>query len=198
MTRKPRTAPDETGGIRERVLNAAVGILREGGIQALSQVQVARRARVRQSHLTYYFPRRHDLVEAVAVRFIDGIVGGLQQAAASSAAESPGAMLQRVADAIADQAHMRMFVGVIVETDDDPGLRPIVVRQTRRLQSMLAELVGGKDSPNRAALVLASLWGLGLYNFVVRPKRASAIPPSLLACLAGATGGKEARGQPGV
>src|SRR6266496_237378 len=105
MTRKPRTAPDEAGGIRERVLNAAVGILRAGGIQGLSQVQVARRARVRQSHLTYYFPRRHDLVEAVAVRFIDGIVGGLQEAAAGSAAESPGAMFQRVADAIADQAH---------------------------------------------------------------------------------------------
>src|SRR6266496_69624 len=96
-------------------------------------------------------------------------------------------MLERVADAIADQAHMRMFTGVIVETDGDPALRSIVVRQTLRLQSMLADLVGGKDAQDRAALVLASLWGLGLYNFVVRPKRGSAIPPSLLACLAGAT-----------
>src|SRR6266511_3391280 len=107
MTRKPRTPPDEAGGIRERLLNAAVAILREGGIQGLSQIQVARRARVRQSHLTYYFPRRHDLVEAVAVRFIDGIVGGLQEAAAGCVSGSPGAMLQHVADAIADQAHMR-------------------------------------------------------------------------------------------
>src|SRR6266542_315622 len=121
MTRKPRTPPDEAGGIRERLLNAAVAILREGGIQGLSQVQVARRARVRQSHLTYYFPRRRDLVEAVAVRFIDGVVGGLA-AAAGTAAMSPGTMLQRVADAIADQAHMRMFIGVIVESDSDPEL----------------------------------------------------------------------------
>jgi AcrR family transcriptional regulator len=184
MTRRPHTAPDQSGGIRERVLNAAVAILREEGIQGLSQVQVARRARVRQSHLTYYFPRRHDLVEAVAVQFIDGILGGLQEAA-GAAAEVPRAMLQRIADAIADQAHMRMFIGVIVESDGDPELRSIVVRQTLRLRSMLAQLVGGKDAQDRAALVLASLWGLGLYNFVVRPKRGAVIPPPLLACLAG-------------
>jgi hypothetical protein len=79
---------------------------------------------------------------------------------------------------------MRMFTGVIVESDGDPALRSIIVRQTLRLQSVLADLVGGKDAQDRAALVLASLWGLGLYNFVVRPKRGAAIPPSLLACLA--------------
>ncbi len=69
--------PTAAGGVRDRILAAALALLRETGIQGLSQVQVARRARVRQSHLTYYFPRRHDLLAAVAVRFVDGMVAGL-------------------------------------------------------------------------------------------------------------------------
>ena len=187
MSSEAHTAPDVAGGVRERILTTAMAILREAGIQTLSQVQVARRAKVRQSHLTYYFPKRHDLVEAVAVRFVDGAVRGLQEAAARSAAGGPGAMLQRVAAAIADQGHMRMLTGVIVEADGDPELRSIVVRETLRLQSALAELLGGEDAMERAGLVLASLWGLGLYHFVVRRKRGSAITPSVLACLAAAT-----------
>ena len=195
MNPEAHTAPDVAGGIRERILRAAMAILREAGIQGLSQVQVARRAKVRQSHLTYYFPNRHDLVEAVAVRFIDGVVRGLQELTAGSAVGGPSAMLQRVADAIADQGHMRMFTGVIVEADGDPKLRSIVVRETLRLQSVLAELLGGEDAMGRAALLLASLWGLGLYDFVVRPKRGSALTLSFLASLAGTA--YTTRGRPG-
>src|SRR5678815_5766477 len=53
MKTRARTAVADAGGIRERILGAAMSILHEGGIQALSQIQVARRADVRQSHLTY-------------------------------------------------------------------------------------------------------------------------------------------------
>lgn len=177
----------EAGGVRERILTSAMAILHEAGIQGLSQVQVARRAEVRQSHLTYYFPTRHDLVEAVATRFVDGMIRMLQGLADGPAAGSPGALIQRVADAITDQGHMRMFTGVIVEADGDPELRAILVRVTRRLQATLAELLGGEDAMERAALVLAALWGLGLHDFVVRPRHRSAVAPSFLACLAGAT-----------
>lgn len=192
MSPKARTAADDdTQGVRERILAAAMAILHEAGIQGLSQVQVARRAKVRQSHLTYYFPKRNDLAEAVAARFVDGIVRELQRTAAGSAAGGPGAMLQRVADAIADQGHMRMFTAVIVEADGDPELRSILVRGARRLQSTLAGLLGGEHAMERAELVLASLWGLGLYDFVVREKRRSAPRASFLASLAGVASGVE-------
>lgn len=177
---------DEVGGVRERILRAAMAILREKGIQGMSQVQVARRAGVRQSHLTYYFPKRHDLVEAIAERFIDGVIGGLREVAAGSVAGGPRAMLQQMAEAIADEQHMRMFTGVIVEADGDPELRRILVRMTQRLQSTFAELLGGEDAMERAALVQATLWGLGLYAFVVRGGRGPAPTPTFLDCLAGA------------
>jgi Uncharacterized protein conserved in bacteria len=159
------TAPRE--GVRERILEAALDILRESGIQGLSQVQVARRAKVRQSHVTYYFPRRHDLTEAVTVRFIDNMVSALQEVAARATSRKRDALLRRAEEAITDPGHMRMFTGVIVEADTDPELRTVLVRETKRLQSALTHLLGD-DEREPAASLLASLWGRGLYAFVIR------------------------------
>jgi AcrR family transcriptional regulator len=184
MSPTAHRTPEQAGGIREQILNAAMAILHQEGIQGLSQVQVARRAKVRQSHLTYYFPKRCDLLEAVAVQFVDGVVHGIGEVAARAAPGDPGAMLRRVADAVTDRGHMRMFTGVIVEADSDPEVRTVVLRETRRVQSALAELLGGEGAMDRAALLLASLWGLGLYDFVFQlPTQRSVIMRSLLSCL---------------
>ena len=158
--------------------------LHEDGLRGMSQVQVARRAKVRQSHLTYYFPRRCDLVEAVAVRFVDGVVGRIDELGVRAAPADAGAVLRRVADAITDRGHMRMLSGVVIEADSDPEVRKVVIRETRRVQSALARLLGGEDAMERAALTLASLWGLGLYDFVFQvPAQRTAIMRSLLECL---------------
>lgn len=175
MKSSARGAKPNESRIRERILAAAVAALQEDGVRGLSQVQVARRAKVRQSHLTYYFARRHDLIEAVATRFLDGIADALGGAASASKATGDVApLLERLASVIVDQRHMRMFTAIIVEGDDDPEVRAILVRVTRRLQAMVADVLGGSDAAERAELVMASLWGLGLYEFVVRPKRPGA------------------------
>lgn len=190
MSPEPHTTrDDQAGGVRERIVNAALAILREKGIQELSQVQVARRAKVRQSHLTYYFPKRHDLLEAVAVRFIDRLAGGLRDVIAKSAEREPGTMLRRLADAITEPAHMRMFTGIIVEADRNPECRVVVVRETLRFQAVLAEALGGEDAFERAGLIVAMLWGLGLYGFVFQEPRVSERVLSLLAHLAGVPSG---------
>jgi len=51
--------------VRQRLLNAALGLMHEQGFHALTQARVAATAGVRQSHLTYYFPTRNDLLKAV-------------------------------------------------------------------------------------------------------------------------------------
>lgn len=197
MTPTTRAAPHPDGrGIREEILTAGLAIMREQGIQALTQVQVARRADVRQSHITYYFPKRHDLIAAVAGRFIEDITHGGANAAVRTPKGDLGDALARIMSAIADQGHMRMFIGLVVEADGDPELRQLMVRLTRAMQQSLATLIGGDHAQERAALVLASMWGLGLLDFVMRPKRRR---PSLsvdLAKVAGATvAGKTRRGK---
>jgi len=166
---------------------AATDILREEGIQGLSQVQVSRKAEVRQSHLTYYFPKRDDLIEAVAMRFIEGAFGSIGDATAAAAPDELAAVLRQSAAIVAEEGHMRMFTGVIVEADGNPALRAILVRVTKQLEATLAARIGGEDATERARLIVASIWGLGLYDFVVRPKRRAPITDSLLAWLVGGT-----------
>ena len=66
--------------IRSRILEAALGLLARSGAHELTQPRVARAAGVRQSHLTYYFPTRAELMQAVARHSIEKLVGELTHA----------------------------------------------------------------------------------------------------------------------
>jgi AcrR family transcriptional regulator len=58
-------------GTRERILEAALVVLRDVGHGQFSVQKVAREAGVYQGNITYYWPRRRDLVLALAVRVVD-------------------------------------------------------------------------------------------------------------------------------
>ena len=57
--------------VKEAILVAGQELLRESGVAALTQPKVARAAGIKQSHLTYYFPTRADLLLGVAEHSID-------------------------------------------------------------------------------------------------------------------------------
>jgi AcrR family transcriptional regulator len=173
--------------VRERLLDAALLVLRESGIQQLTQVQVARRAGVRQSHLTYYFPTRGDLLEAVTKRAVEGIAAGLGPALSDDATQSHARLLERLARAVADLEHMRIFVATIVEADGDPAVRRVMRRATEMMEATLAEALGGDHAGERARLVLAAVWGLGLYHFLMRPGSAADPTRAYLSWLAAAS-----------
>jgi AcrR family transcriptional regulator len=56
----------EAASARTRILTAGVEVLHSEGFAALTQQAVAAKAGVRQSHITYYFPTRLDLLQATA------------------------------------------------------------------------------------------------------------------------------------
>lgn len=148
--------------VRERLLDAALATLRREGLTGFTQTAVARRARVRQSHLTYYFPTRRDLLEATVLRFAELAGAGL-------GGRTGDAALTHLAALVTERGHMRMFLGLVVEAADDPGLRAIVVKGTEQLERALATALGGEHTTERARVALATVWGLGLYRFAVRP-----------------------------
>jgi AcrR family transcriptional regulator len=173
--RHPRAANQDAStaatsvGVRERILDAAFNILAESGLQHLTQVQTAARAGVRQSHLTYYFPTRDDLLEAVTARAIDGIASALRRVLVDDTRSSRVQLLERLAHAVTPAAHMRMFVAMIVEADGDAAVRRVMRDGTDSMEAALAEALGGDHARERARLVLAAVWGLGLYQFLMRP-----------------------------
>ena len=57
--------PQDALPVRERLLAAAMELVRAQGLQGFSQARVAAVAGLRQSHLTYYFPSRKDLLKAL-------------------------------------------------------------------------------------------------------------------------------------
>ena len=181
-------------GVRERILDAALAILAESGLRNLTQVGVANRARVRQSHLTYYFPTRDDLLEAVTARAVDGIAMGFRRVATDATKGGQRQLLERLAQSVADAAHMRMFVAMIVEADADPAVRRVMKRATDRIEAALAESLGGDAPRERARLVLAAIWGLGLYQFLMRPASSASPTRAYLSWLVAAAAGPDSAG----
>ncbi|TAJ75782.1 MAG: TetR family transcriptional regulator [Gallionellaceae bacterium] len=53
-------------GIKDDILTAGSMLLREKGVTALTQPQVARAANIKQGHLTYYFSSRASFLLAIA------------------------------------------------------------------------------------------------------------------------------------
>ncbi len=154
----------DAASVRERILAAAVALLHEGGIQGWSQVQVARRAKVRQSHVTYYFPKRHDLIDALAQHVTGGMALALQGVLESAEGRDLRPVLRRLARDIAAREHM-----------------------TLSLQETLATALGGQGAIERSRLILAAMWGFGLYEFAMGPSNTLDLTDSFLACLAGRT-----------
>src|SRR5258708_4206495 len=66
--------------VRDRILEAALELLSKSGAHELTQPKVAKAAGVRQSHLTYYFPTRGDLLQEVARYSIAALAGQLAHA----------------------------------------------------------------------------------------------------------------------
>jgi AcrR family transcriptional regulator len=157
----------ESKRVPDRILDAAIETLATSGLPGLTQVAVAAAAGVRQSHLTYYFPRREDLLEAVAGRAVGEIACEVGRAVELSGSLED--LLAQLVESVAGLDHMRMFVSMIVEADGDPAVREIMMLATRRMEALLADMLEAGDGPETARLVLAAAWGLGLYRFLMRP-----------------------------
>ena len=120
--------------VRERILEAALGLLAQSGAHELTQPRVAKTAGVRQSHLTYYFPTRADLLQAVAHYSIEKLLGQL--------AQRPGALPLEMASAAADKRRARVMLGLVAAADRDPkikqGMRKFVAELRGRMTPVLA------------------------------------------------------------
>ena len=112
--------------VRERILQAALGLLAAGGAHELTQPRVAKAAGVRQSHLTYYFPTRTDLLQEVARYSIGKLAGQLAHAKGASLAEG-------IAAGAADKRRSRVMLGLVTTADRDPAIR-------RRMRRFVCEL----------------------------------------------------------
>ena len=118
-----RAHVDDPTNTRERILFAAVEILNTKGFGALTQTCVAERAGVRQSHLTYYFPMRNDLLRETAVygcnAMLDAMSGGIDSGAITLAN-----FREFLTADIHDRRFARLMSALIVASDEDDRIKP--------------------------------------------------------------------------
>jgi AcrR family transcriptional regulator len=150
--------------IRERLLAAAVGLIREGGLPNLTQPRVARAAGVSQSHLTYYFPTRAHLVHAVLKRAAERQRAGVE-ATVAAADDGVEALVRSLAATLSRSENTRVLVSFVLAADTDPAARALfngLVVGMRATIAQMLEKVGIAPSAENVAMVHALGTGLAI------------------------------------
>ena len=157
--------------VRESLLQAGVALLKERGIAALTQPQVAAAAGVKQSHLTYYFPTRADLLLGIAEASIESTMADLAQRLekrrGGAKDASPADLAATVAEVMIAGIPPRVIIGLIVAADADPeihtSLRRFIAQIRVRIQFML-DKAGLPAGPEQALLFHAIVVGLAVMH----------------------------------
>lgn len=151
--------------VKESILNAGIALLESKGVAALTQPQVAGAAGVKQSHLTYYFPTRTDLLLAIAERWVTQAMDAL----IVRVGEKPEfvTLAERLAETMIVGEPARAIVGLIVAADAEPRIRDTL----RHLDSVtrahfkgILTRAGLPASDNDALLLHATAVGLAVMH----------------------------------
>jgi AcrR family transcriptional regulator len=138
--------------VRDRIIAAAVEVLHEHGINALTQARVSDLAGVRQSHLTYYFPTRGDLLQHAVVAGTASLLGVLE-GPPDERAQSLDEFREELAAQVADRRVPRMMAGLVVASEEDPSLKRWLERfETDMCDRLLRALRARGLRPNRRAV----------------------------------------------
>jgi AcrR family transcriptional regulator len=140
---------------------------------------VARTAGVPQGHLTYYFPKKLDLLIAVANRYAQLVARELapflrgknwHDASAQERADAKSFIRKLVRD----RERTRLLIRLISEADAEPALRGAVAEGAWFSRSTLARLLGIEPEHPDVEIAFAMFWGLGLQHIVFRDRRTDA------------------------
>lgn len=147
--------------IRESIIEAALNLLRKHGFAALTQPRIAAEAGVRQSHLTYYFPSRADMLLAVANRSCEVLVAPMHEQARRGEL-TPEQIADRLGTAVTDRGMARIFHTLVSVSEEDESLKPRMRQLQQDSVRDLRELFGGAGlelSAEEALMVHALICG---------------------------------------
>ncbi|MGR9053875.1 MAG: TetR/AcrR family transcriptional regulator [Gammaproteobacteria bacterium] len=151
--------------IKENILHAGLSLLKNKGVASLTQPQVAKAAGCKQSHLTYYFPTRNNLLLAIAEFAVESILAEL----AARLAEKPRGqtLAEAVVDNVIEGLPPRVILGLIVAADADLAIRDALGRliaQVRGNIRALLERAGLAYDDEAALLFHAVVVGLAVMH----------------------------------
>jgi AcrR family transcriptional regulator len=169
------TTVKDDGGMRDRILDAAISVLESSGVKKLAQPHIAKVAGIAQGHLTYYFPKKSDLLGALMARavelFRDDIPQGLLEELHGRADEVRAKVLRFAGTVVKNRSRMRMILGLIVAAEEDPQLRERMAENVLLVRRVLGKLLGKSVKDPDVDLTMALLWGIGIQHLVLEGKQ---------------------------
>src|SRR6202795_1544950 len=107
---------------RRDILRAGLEVLGERGYSGFTQPRVAAAAGLRQSHLTYYFPTRIDLLMGVARVAIDRQLAAVDGILGVSSVRKAATTIANVA---VRHENTRVIMALAQAADQEPALREL-------------------------------------------------------------------------
>ena len=108
--------------VREKILTAATEMLLTVGFNSLTQQAVAALAGVRQSHLTYYFPSRNDLLRGTAQFGMEAMLLPMVETATSGRISTDDLRELLMPDK-RDRQWFRLMTGLAAASEEDESIR---------------------------------------------------------------------------
>lgn len=149
--------------MKDRILETAITLLREKGIKKLSQPEICRALGIRQSQLTYYFPRREDLIKAIVNAFTTSALSRLRQLPQQT---EPAILLAELAQLITAPGPVRGFLGLLIEADQEPAIAPIMREHMLSFAEALQQQLGNLWGPEQIQFLLLYLRGVAVSHFL--------------------------------
>lgn len=110
------------------------------GFQALTEANAAAAAGVRQSHLTYYFPTRNELLKAVVQHGVASILDSLSDGS-SPDPKALARLRRRVTERICNHGMARIMIGLTLALEEDPSLKRWLAQFQDDMQKRLGTLL---------------------------------------------------------
>jgi AcrR family transcriptional regulator len=107
---------------RQDILNSSMAVLRESGYSGFTQPRVAAEAGLRQSHLTYYFPTRMDLLMGVARVAIERQLAAVDAILGASSVRKAAKTIANIA---VRHENTRVLMALAQAADQEPALREL-------------------------------------------------------------------------
>jgi AcrR family transcriptional regulator len=146
---------------RKEILEAGLALLREQGLAGLTQPRVAAKVGLRQSHLTYYYPTRADLVVAVARVAMEAQLEAARSLFKGISSAEQGA--DRIAAVTVRHKTTRVLSALNQAADQEPAVRAVF---NELLSGFVAEigtlLEKMKLTPSEASIDLVHALFVGL------------------------------------
>ncbi len=174
---------------RQRILDAALDIVEAQGIGALTQPKIAKATGLRQSHLTYYFPRKADLFVALLDASHDRAE---KKKKARRKPKESNSIFEYLAGLIFDRRRMQFFLGIMLAASEEPELRAILAAHAGELARRAALSFGRREDDPAILAFIDLLRGMG-FRMLLEPDHLAGTAIDLEA-LAASFGLREADG----